>query len=45
MGLMVKPANPTASGLQRLWQTFKTRFWDFMDRIARAQRTTPACHG
>jgi hypothetical protein len=40
MGLSV-----ALSTIGKLWQAVRTRFWDFMDRLARAQRNTPACRG
>lgn len=42
MGLIENLSN---NGIQQLWQTVKARFWDFMDRIAKAQRNTPLCRG
>lgn len=43
-GLIVK-SSIRINGIQRLWLTVKTRFWHFMDRIAKAHRDTPACRG
>ena len=45
MGLIVALSNSGNKGIQQLWQTVRARFWDFMDRIAKAQRKTPACRG